>query len=112
MANPRSDEIIKQAQLYADDKDGVKFDQATYLAHLNTAMKLLYDKHPAAFYVSTVVTSPPAAVLFGDDVVVLPRYADALSHYIASQVLIEGADDEYNRKLQKDHLDLFVSLSA
>lgn len=112
MANPTADEIVKLAQKYVKDESGTKYDADVYMTHLNTAMRLLYDKHPSAFYVSSIVTAPPSTVELSGEVAVLPRYADALAHYIAAQLLMEGADDEYNRKLGKDHLDLYVSLSA
>lgn len=114
MANPTVESIIKQAQLFANDKAGTKYDQTSYLSYLNTGIQLLYQRHPSAFYVTVVLTAAPSSVGISDELAVLPKYADLLAHYVAAQCLYEGAagDDEFNRKLAKDHMDQFISLSA
>lgn len=114
MANPTVADVIKQAQVMAGDKDGVKWSPESYLAYLNTGIQVLYQRHPSAFYVSSVITSAPATVALGDEIPVLPRFAEALEHYVVSKCLIEGAagNDEHNAKLAKTNMDLFIALSA
>lgn len=112
MANPTADEVIKQAQLFLKDKAGLKWEPTTLLAYVNTGIQLLYRAHPSAFFVTSVITSAPAAVGLSDEIAVLPRFSEPLSHYVAAKALMEDADDEYNRKLGQDHLNAFAAQSA
>jgi hypothetical protein len=112
MANPKVADVIKQAQLYVKDVNGEKYDAPTVLGYLNTAIGLLFARHPSAFYVTSIITEAPEAVEMGGEIAVSPDSAEALAHYVASQCLYESADDEFNARLAKSHLDLFASLSA
>ena len=112
MANPLVVDVVKQARLYLGRDADEKWSDDAVLGYLNTGIQKLYQLHPTAFYVTAILTEPPAAVAMGDEIGMFTRYAEALAHYVAAQCLIEGADDEFNAKLAKTHMDLFVSLSA
>lgn len=112
MAYPTADEIVKQAQRYVNDEAGLKWDADDLLAYLNTGIQLLYTKHPSAFYVTTVITEAPAVAEISSSIPVFSRYAEPLAHFIAAQCLVEGADDQFNKALAQEHLNLFASLSA
>lgn len=111
MANPKVADVLKQASLFANDKDGTKFNPETTLAYLNTGMLELYQRRPSAFYVTSIVTSPPTALEVSGEIAVSPEYAEPLAHYVASKCLIEGAggDDQFNARLAKTHLELFAA---
>jgi hypothetical protein len=112
MANPKVADILKQASLFLQDANGEKWKPVNMVAYLNAGKGLLFDKHPSAFYVTSIVTSEPDDVTETDELAIAPRYSESLAHYIASQCLMENASDENNAKLSKMHLDLFASLSA
>jgi hypothetical protein len=112
MANPKVADVLKQAQQYCNDATGEKFTPEATLAYLNAGIEVLFDKHPLAFCVDAIVTSRPTAVGLGGEISVLPKFGEALAHYVASKCLYEGADDEFNARLAKSHLDIFFALSA
>ena len=109
MANPKAADVVNQAKLFANDKDGTKHDEATYLAYLNTAVQVLFQRHPSAFYLTTIVTDAPGTIGLGDEIAISPEYAEAIAHYIASKCLVEGAgaNDEFNARLAKMNMDVF-----
>ena len=110
MANPKAADVVNQAKLYANDKDGTKYQPETYLLHTNTAIQKLYQRHPSAFYVTAILTDdPPAVVGLDEDIAVLPQFVDPMASYVAARCLVEGAggNDEFNAKLAKQHMDAF-----
>jgi hypothetical protein len=111
MANPLVSDIIERAKLFANDSDGNKHDEQSYLAYLNTAIALLYQRHPSAYYISSVIVAAPTDVQISDELAVNPVFTEPLARYVASRCLIEGAagDDETNRKLAKDHEAAFMN---
>lgn len=112
MANPKVADAVEQVRLFTKDADGEKWDDEAVLTYLNTAMRLLYQRHPLAFCVTAPVVAEPDALTMTGEIAVLPRFVEPLAHYAAAQCLIEGADDEFNARLAKTHLELFESLSA
>jgi hypothetical protein len=114
MGNPLVQDVITMARRFLRDSGttGNKFTSESLLAYLQTGIASLYKDRPHAFYLTAVITAPPALVGLDDEIPVFPQYVVPLAYFVSGTALQELANDEYNARISKTHLDLYAALSA
>lgn len=105
-----NDIITRARETLFDTTEPYRWSNEEFLRWLTDGLRELWVRRPDAFYVTAIVTTPPAAVtLTAASVPALDAFTQPLADYLCFRAFMRDSDDAASANRAQLHLKLFAA---